>query len=157
MLDKKTNKEEIKSRLDEFIKSIKNFSESEKVIPKIKSLFKKLTLQEFLKFINNVKERIENRDQIDIYQEIMILTNLEYKTIKEKIETYKLKEEIELILQKIEQKEKENYEYKETSDFKQKFEELRQKSEVFYRKENTCGPNFERLKIKLVKRYNWTL
>ena len=91
-----------------------------------------------MQFINNVKERIENRDQIDIYQEIVELTHYEYVTKKNKMETYELKEEIELILQKIEQKEKENYEYKESEEFKILFEELRQKSEVLYRKENTC-------------------
>ena len=70
LLDNKTNKEEIKSRLNKFIENIKNFSESEKVIPKIKSLFKKLTFQEFLRFFDDVKERIENRDQIEFIKKL---------------------------------------------------------------------------------------
>ena len=68
----------------------------------------------------------------------MELTHYEYVTKENKTEINKLKEEIELILQKIEQKEKENYEYKKSEEFKILFEELRQKSEVLYRKENTC-------------------
>ena len=85
VLESKTNKEEIKSRLDEFIKNIKNFSESEKVIPKIKSLFKKLTLQEFLQFINNVKEDVEKQEDIsDVYDKIVLLTNDRYEVLQVK-------------------------------------------------------------------------
>ena len=68
----------------------------------------------------------------------MELTHYEYVTKENKTEINKLKEEIELILQKIEQKEKENYEYKKSEEFKILFEKLKKKSEVLYRKENTC-------------------
>ena len=85
VLESKTSEEEKENCLDKFIENIKNFSESEKVIPKIKFLFKKLTLQEFLKFINNVKEDVEKQEDIsDVYEKIVLLTNDRYEVLQVK-------------------------------------------------------------------------